>query len=151
MTSPRNPLEGFEELFDRMARQFESAMGPLGSRTDRQGRFDVSFGEPATGIDLADTDDAFVVTVDVPGYETDDLEITLSGDRLAISGEREHADYDESDEYIRRERRTDAFDRRVQLPAQVDAEETEAAVNNGVLTITLPKRTPDDGQTIDIE
>lgn len=138
-----------------MSRQFESAARSWETSAGGEfgQKFDLSLGESANGLDLAEGDDEFVVTVDAPGYETDDIEVRLSGsnDVLHVDGERSHERDADEDQFIRRERRAQSFSRRVQLPQSVDDEDVDARLNNGVLTITLGKREADDSHRIDIE
>ncbi|WP_306058287.1 Hsp20/alpha crystallin family protein [Natronococcus wangiae] len=151
MADRRNPFESLEELFNRLNRQFGDAARTWEVETGGEGQFD--FGAESTSLDLADHDDEFVVTVDVPGYEADDLSSSLSGETLLVSGEREReTESDEDDSYIRRERQLQSFSRQVRLPEPVDAEGVHATVNNGVLTIHLPKLEPSgESHTIDID
>ncbi|TYL38685.1 heat-shock protein Hsp20 [Natronococcus pandeyae] len=138
MADRPNPFESLEELFGRLNRQFGDKAQTWEMETGGESQFD--FGAASTNLDLADHGDEFVVTVDVPGYEADDLTSSISGETLLVSGERERetAD-DEDDRYIRRERQLQSFSRQVQLPEPVDVDAVHATVNNGVLTIHLPK------------
>lgn len=152
MVDRRNPFERIEDLFNRVNRQFGDASRTWEMDTDDRGQFDFSTG--STSLDLADHGDEFVVTVDVPGYEADDLSSSLSGDTLLVSGERERETaFDEDDEtYIRREREMQSFSRQIHLPEPVDADEVHATVNNGILTIHLPKlESTGESHSIDIE
>ncbi|AXR77765.1 Hsp20/alpha crystallin family protein [Natrarchaeobaculum sulfurireducens] len=135
------PFEDVQELFDRLTKQLESAARSWEMDVDNQSRLDLSTEQSGTSLDLADEGDALVVTVDVPGYDTDDLEIRLTGETLTITGERERtAEREDDDEiYLRRERRVASFSRHLRLPEPVDADGVHATVNNGVLTIHLPK------------
>lgn len=162
MTDRPSPFDDLEAWIDRLNRQLETAARSWETEVDNRSRLDLSMGGAATQLDLADHGDEFVVTVDVPGYEIEDLEISLRGDTLAISGEREHkqaVEEGEGDEtqgsegtYIRRERETQSFSRQVRLPDAVTADDATATVNNGILTVHLPKREPsDDTRTIDID
>ncbi len=150
-----NPFQGLENLFEQMSRQFESAARSWETNAgDESGsKFDFSIGESVNGLDLAEGDDEFVVTVDVPGYETADIEVRLSGanDVLHVDGERSRETDADEDQFIRRERRAQSFSRRVQLPQPVDDEDVTARLNNGVLTITLGKAESDESHHIDIE
>lgn len=150
MSDRSNPFKGLEELFEQMSRQFENAA----QSWDVEGTSDVDLttGASTTGIDLADHGEEFVLTVDVPGYEKADLEVRLVNGDLQVSGEREKAVDEEEENYIRKERRTHSFDRRVRIPDPVDHDDVSATVNNGVLTVTLGKADPsDDSHSIDIE
>lgn len=152
MADRSGPFDGIEELLDRLNRQIETAARSWETQLDNRSRLDLSMGESATSMDLADEGDAFVVTVDVPGFESDDLELRLTGRTLAVSGERERTHDAGDEDYIRRERETRSFSRQVRLPDPVDDDAVRAGVNNGVLTITLPKREPsDEARSIDIE
>ncbi|MCU4741490.1 Hsp20/alpha crystallin family protein [Natronoglomus mannanivorans] len=150
-----NPFQGLEDLFEQMSRQFETAARSWETNTGSEfgNSFDLSIGESVNGLDLAEGDDEFVVTVDVPGYETDDVEVRLLGsnDVLHIDGERKREHDADDDQFIRRERREHSFSRQVQLPQPVDDEDVSARLNNGVLTVTLGKREPDDSHSIEIE
>lgn len=153
MADRPRPFDGIDELLDRLNRQIETAARSWETQVDDRSQLDLSMGGSETSLDLADEGDEFVVTIDVPGYESDDLELRLSGDTLAVSGEREHRQESGDEEnYIRRERKTQSFSRQLRLPDPVDIDEVEASVNNGILTITLPKREPaDEARSIDIE
>ncbi|RKD97891.1 Hsp20/alpha crystallin family protein [Halopiger aswanensis] len=160
MADRSDPFDSITELFERLSRQLETAARSWDAEMDvRDGggsRFDFSMTHSSPSLDLADEGEEFVVTVDVPGYDTEDLEIRLSGETLSIRGEREHeaerGGDGEHEQYIRRERAVQSFNRRVQLPDSVEADDVSATVNNGILTVQLPKREPaDESTSIDIE
>ncbi|OLZ41003.1 heat-shock protein Hsp20 [Natrinema saccharevitans] len=156
MTDRPRPFDGIEDLLERLNRQVETAARSWERQVDDRSQLDLSMGNAETSLDLADEGEAFVATVDVPGYESDDLELRLiDRDRtLAISGqrERERETGDEGANYIRHERTTQSFSRQVRLPASVDADAVQASVNNGVLTVRLPKHEPDEeARSIDID
>jgi HSP20 family protein len=139
----RNPFEEIEEFFDRMSRQFEE--GEWAPTT--------MGGAHPIAVDLADEDDAFVVTADLPGYEREEISLTLSERTLELAAEQETERVDEGEEvdYIRRERRRRSVSRTVRLPESVDEGATTARYANGVLTVRLPKVEAEDGTSIDIE
>lgn len=90
-------------------------------------------------LDVAETDDEFVVKASVPGVNADDIEITMSDNTLTIKGEmHEDKEIDEGDYHLR-ERRTGSFYRSLTLPAPVNADAIEAVNESGVLTLHLPK------------
>ncbi|QSG01538.1 Hsp20/alpha crystallin family protein [Natranaeroarchaeum sulfidigenes] len=134
-----NPFEEFESLLQRMEQGFEGGMD-LQTRTG------------STAVDVADRDEEFVVTVDLPGYETEDIDLTLADDTLRLEAEREIESEDETDHYLRRERRRQSVSRSIPFPESVDAESVTASHTNGVLTVTVPKEfDSDEGHSIDIE
>lgn len=154
MADRPRPFDGIDELLDRLNRQIETATKSWETQVDERSQLDLSMSGAETSLDLADEGDEFVVTVDVPGYENDDLELRLSGQTLAVSGQREHSQELGSDDenYIRRERETKSFSRQLRLPEPVDEDAVKASVNNGILTIRLPKHEPDDeARSIDID
>jgi len=93
----------------------------------------------APAVDISERKDAYLVTVELPGVELDDLTITLEEGLLTIQGER-HFAHDSSEQHFHRiERRYGAFRRAITLPSHVLADAIEATADNGVLQIVLPK------------
>jgi Molecular chaperone (small heat shock protein) len=79
-------------------------------------------------VDVVDEGDAFVVVVDLPGYETDELDVQLQDDRqLTVSATREAGAEPDGDDYVRRERSRQQPTRSVTLPDPVDEGATEPA------------------------
>jgi HSP20 family protein len=93
----------------------------------------------APALDISERKDAYLVTVELPGVEADDLEITMEDGLLTIQGERHFAHDSSEQQFHRVERRYGAFRRSITLPAQVQAEQIEASFDNGVLQILVPK------------
>jgi HSP20 family protein len=93
----------------------------------------------APALDISERKDAYLVTVELPGVEADDLEITLEGGLLTIQGERHFAHDSSEQQFHRVERHYGAFRRSITLPAHVMADGIEAAADNGVLQIVVPK------------
>jgi HSP20 family protein len=103
--------------------------------------------EPATTVaailtprmDVSETDDAVQLAVELPGLDEDDVEVTLDGDVLTIRGEKvTERDEDERDYHII-ERTEGTFLRTLRLPFEADPEQVQAAFQDGVLTIAIPK------------
>jgi HSP20 family protein len=93
----------------------------------------------APALDISERKDAYLVTVELPGIELDDLEITMEDGLLTIQGERQFAHESSEQQFHRVERRYGAFRRSITLPAQVQAEQIEASFETGVLQILVPK------------
>ena len=91
-------------------------------------------------LDVAENDDNLTITASLPGYNPDDVDISVHDDVLTIKGEVE-TDSEESDDdkYYLRERRYGSFHRAIRLPIEVNADAAEANYENGILTLTLPK------------
>jgi HSP20 family protein len=89
-------------------------------------------------LNVRKKDDAFVVTAELPGMNTEDLEIKVEGDTLSLTGQRKPHDLGEGVSYHRRERTGGRFQRSLALPNRIDADNVKASYKDGVLKITLP-------------
>jgi len=96
-------------------------------------------GAGALAVDMYETDQDVVVKTSMPGVKAEDLDITITGDRLTIKGETKTEEKVEKANHIRQERRYGAFCRSLTLPTTIWAEKAKAEFENGVLTLTLPK------------
>jgi HSP20 family protein len=105
----------------------------------------------AMAIDLVDRDDEFVATVDLPGFERDDVDIQVTDHTLRIEAEHEEILDEEEERLIRHERRHESTERSIRLPEEVDKEGVNANMKNGVLTVTLPKLETEEARKIEIE
>jgi len=93
----------------------------------------------APAIDMLETKDAFVFKADLPGFREQDIEVHVTGNRLTITGRREADDTNGSNTYHRMERTHGSFMRSFTLPSPVDADEIEADLQDGVLSMEVPK------------
>jgi HSP20 family protein len=93
----------------------------------------------APAVEVADTKEAVVVKVQVPGVSKEQLQIAVSEGALTIKGETKEEEKKEEKNYIRREFRYGAFARTIPLPAGAQAEKATAQLKDGVLEITIPK------------
>jgi HSP20 family protein len=91
-------------------------------------------------IDVKETKDAYLFKADVPGIRDTDLEVTMTGNRLTISGKREEEKEEKADRYYTYERNYGTFSRSFTLPAGAEVEDLRASLEQGVLTITVPKK-----------
>lgn len=135
------PFDDIDRLFDRMTRGFgEMDLSPMGG----------------IDVDVADYDDEYVLMADLPGFDREDISVTVDDQIVTISAERAMSadDADAEGMYLRRERRSESTSRRVRLPEAVDEGGVTASYRNGVLAVTLPKLVLSDddrGRRIDIE
>jgi len=90
-------------------------------------------------VDMHETKDDLVLTVEVPGVREKDVKVSITGDLLTIRGERRWDEDAKSQQYLHVERVYGQFERMVQLPMAVQAEKVKATYRDGVLQITLPK------------
>jgi HSP20 family protein len=92
-------------------------------------------------FEVRETKDGFVFTADIPGVKEKDLEITMTGNRLTISGKREAEMQERTDTYYARERSYGSFTRAFTLPDSGDpSDHVHADLTDGVLTLFLPKK-----------
>lgn len=101
-------------------------------------------------VDIAETDDAFLLQADLPGVDPENIEITLDQGILTISGNRELSRPDEA-KMRRGERIEGKFSRRFTLPELVDADSIDARSNHGVLEVTIGKQAKLTPRRIDVK
>jgi HSP20 family protein len=89
-------------------------------------------------LNLYETDDAFVLTAEIPGVSPEELEVSLEGSTVTLRGERRLAS-EEGASVHRSERTSGAFRRAIDLPVPIDGDKAEATHRLGVLTLRLPK------------
>ena len=111
---------------------------PFGEDFERLFDFRSLFSEVFTPLaDVEETDDAYVVEIELPGVKRDDLDIDIAGRRLSVRGERKEKE--RVGILRRRERTVGRFAYEVSLPGDVDEDSVEAHLDEGVLTVRLPK------------
>ncbi len=95
-------------------------------------------------IDVEQTEDAFLVTVDVPGVSETNINVEVENNVLHIRGEtnRETEGSESKGQVVRKERFEGRFERAIPLPSEVDTAKMTTEYENGILTITLPKNIP---------
>ncbi len=91
--------------------------------------------ERTLGINIQEQDDAYVLSALVPGLKSEDLNIQVLEDVVRIESEYKA----DENEYVVRELPSGSFTRTLRLPAAIDAEQVDAKIADGVLTLTLPK------------
>ena len=118
--------EFFTDFFSRGAPALRSAELPAAVRAR---------------MDVIDKNDSFEVLVDLPGVKKEDIQVTIEGSRVAITAESKiEKEEKEGDRVLHSERYAASYARTFELPAEVTEEGAEAAFDNGVLKLTLPKR-----------
>ena len=119
---------------DQLRREMDFALGRFGSPWTSS--------SPNRGIypavNLHETEDAYIVSAEVPGVEPGDIDVSLEGATLTLTGTRK-IEYENGSSLHRRERQAGSFRRAVELPAEIEADKVEAAYRNGVLMVRLPK------------
>jgi HSP20 family protein len=119
-----------------------------GFRTQIDSLFEDWFGRNMGGtlaprINVSETGKEMTVTVELPGVEEKDIEVSMSGNQLTVKGEKRSEEEDKKDEngrvFHRVERSYGAFQRTMTVPFDVEPDKVSASFKDGVVTITLPK------------
>lgn len=148
MSSATNPIREIERLFEQMQANLEDA----GMWWEPKQLESVRTGLGSVSVDLEDTGDELVLTAELPGYERDDVDVRVSDHVLHLDAEYEESAEETEGEFLRRERHRGSVSRSIRLPEAVVVDDIEAAFNNGVLTVRMPKLDPaDQGTEIDID
>ncbi len=92
-----------------------------------------------------------IVEMHVAGINPDKVDVSVEGDHVRIVGSREEEKETKDRDYYAKEIRRGSFERLIHLPAEVDRQKTKAEVHNGVLKITLPKKSKEESHKVKIE
>jgi HSP20 family protein len=125
-----NPFQQLRSEMDRLLNGF------LGSPTNGGSYPAAGRGQPA--VNLWDNNDALMLELEIPGVKSDQIDISVAGLELTIKVQRPDI-AEEGVMYHRRERPVGDFSRVLRLPCEVDSNKVSAELQNGVLTLTLPK------------
>ena len=125
---------------DDMERWFDDFFSRRWLRPWRwESRFPEALSLSMPKVDVVDRAGEVIVRAEVPGVEKQDVEVSVSGNRLTIRGETKKETKEEKGDYYRAEITRGAFSRTLALPAEVDDSKTKAVMKDGVLELTLPK------------
>ena len=126
----RSTFENLERMRNEMSRLFDQATGR-------------SFQAPTAGVfppvNLTEDKDHYFARAELPGLKAEELNISVTGNNLTISGERKIPSEGDNARYHRREREAGSFNRIIALPRDVEVDNVEAGLVDGVLTVTIPK------------
>lgn len=132
VTAPSGYSSGFDEfdrIFDNL---FRNALTNIAAPA-------TSVGNMAVRMNVGETDKAYVIEAELPGFEEKDVELTLKDGVLTLSGERRHEEEAKDRTFHRIERSYGSFTRSLQLPSDADEGRIEAHMRNGVLEIEIGK------------
>ena len=140
--SARSPWAEMERLHRDVNRLFYDSFAQAGGRVG-----------PATYpvMNVWSNEEGAVVTAELPGVEAEDIDISVVGDTLTLSGSRQADELAEDEKFHRRERGSGKFSRSFQLPFRVEVDDIEAAFEKGVLHISLPRAEADKPKKIDVK
>ena len=134
MSNRQELVKKFQELQDRIHTLMEDAVaGPHSSAAGLPTHWSPS-------VDVFETDEEFVLTAELPGVERKQIDLQVKDQTLLLKGQRNSGAEVSQQVFHRLERPSGIFERRFSLPGDIDAEKIRANLNEGVLTVTLPKK-----------
>lgn len=143
---PSAPVERasiFDSPWEReIERWFDDFRHRFGLATRAREDLGWPFGDKTSGwgaLDVFDKDGDIVVKADLPGVAKEDVEVTLTGNRLTVRATKKHETEVKKEQYFRSERTFGEVSRSVELPAEVELEKANANFKDGVLEVRLPK------------
>jgi HSP20 family protein len=131
---PENEVTEDEELEEELEQEEEAS-----TKTTEEGWLPDQYEEGQLSIDVYQTPEHLVVKSTIAGVKPEDIDISINNDMLTIRGRREMNETVRDQDYLYRECYWGSFSRSIILPIEIKAEKIEAFLENGVLTVMLPK------------
>jgi len=130
-----DPFAEMEALQRQMNQLFDVSLArsPWGDTTLLGGQW-------APAVDVYDSPDNILIKADLPGLSKDEIEVTIQDQNLILKGEKKQDAQIKQERYFKTERFYGSFCRTIPLPSDIDADKVEAAYQDGVLALTLPKK-----------
>jgi len=126
-----------DRLFDDFFRSF--SRGPL---AEWRSPWEISTDVIDTGwprVDMDETDEEITITAELAGVDRDNIDVSVTDDRVTIRGEKKEEEEKKEKDYFRLERSYGTFQRSFSLPCEVESDKVDASFKDGVLTVKLPK------------
>ncbi len=146
---PRKPtpstsvLATFDDLLDNFRQSFrESFWTPWDWAIAPYQPYEVEFPVRATYADLVDEGTKFLVRAEAPGIPRDKIDVTVTKDGIEISGETGAEMKEKGKSYVVRERTYSSLYKNLAFPEEVIPEKAECSLKNGILEVSIPKKTP---------
>ena len=133
LSSPRTEWDPFRMMREMLRWDPFQEMLPFTPSTEPGAVFLPDF-------EVKENKDGYIFKADLPGVKENDLDISLTGNRLVVSGKREFEKEEENETYFARERSYGTFTRTFTLPEGADVDHAKADLKNGVLTLVVPKK-----------
>lgn len=130
----RRDMETFHREMDRLFDDFLRGTGRSSQLPEAR-----TFGELMPQLDETEDEKAYHVSVELPGMDEKDVEVTLSDGMLTIRGEKKQEEEEKGKDYYRKERAFGSFSRTLAIPGEIDETQIKASFKKGTLTIDLPK------------
>ncbi len=139
----------FNRMMDRFQREFEGFWGQ--PPKVHYERFMRPFKTMMPSVDVEDRGKDFRLTVDLPGFSKENVDVEVVEDAVTIQAKQTKAVEETQKNFIRHERAAQTYYRRVPLPEAVLSDEAKANLNNGILEIVLPKKAPKETKKLQID
>ena len=139
------------DRFSRLLHQVEDEVKDLQEKFLGSNGGWLSEGKFSPTADLVETENAFEITLDLPGVKPEEVAVELKGGNLWITGKREEVKEEKDKTYHHVERLHGEFRRVLSLPSTIDEKKIEAAFDNGVLKITIAKAEEAKAKRIEIK
>jgi len=127
-----DPFREMMNLRDTMDRLLERGIGGTGQLLS-------SMRPDSIPMDVVERDDAFLVKAAIAGVKPEDVEVIVQGERLTVRAECRGDEEQRGETWLMREQRSGTLQRTITLPSPVSSDGTEARIENGILTLRLPK------------
>ena len=135
------------DLRDEMNHLFDDFFSDFGRRTPSLFRgYEPAWllgrrrGATTPAVDIVEDDKAVTLTAELPGMKEEDIEVVVRDNVLCVKGEKKSETEEEKENFYLAERHYGAFKRTFRLPETADADKIEAAYEDGLLTVTVPKK-----------
>ena len=146
------PYGVFDGLFEGMNRGLYPALSPSRSADESQTPASQTPALRLPRTNIVERDDSFEFTMEMPGLDKKDVDVSLENDTLTVKGEKSEENEDAKVKgLLRREIRSSKFERRFSLGNEVDQENIKAKMNEGVLTVILAKKSDKVGRRVDVD
>lgn len=130
-----DPFSEMENLQRQMNQLFDFSLSrsPWGDTTLLGGQW-------APAVDVYDSKDNILIKAELPGLTKEEIEVSIQDNSLILTGEKKKDAEIKEEKYFKTERFYGSFFRTIPLPATIDTEKVDAKYQDGVLTLTLPKK-----------
>ena len=132
----RQNWSDLDRVFDNFRREFERKMSSFPALNLP------SMPMASMSCDVLDEGDRYVIHAEMPGVEKKDVKLNALDNSIEISAEHKEESEEKKKDYLRKERKAISYYRRLPLPEKVDSSKAAAKLNNGILTVDIPKVTP---------
>lgn len=136
--------EEIDSLFDRFSEQWPNLPNIFGKGWSYpMAEFERRFGDAklqlTPRVDVTESESQYDIVVELPGMNSDDIEININDDSLTLKGEKRDEIEKKEKNYHIRERSYGSFQRTFRIPGGVENDDIEASFSNGILNIKMPK------------